>query len=138
MNETRTRRLSLNNLLENGHGRALELKIDIDHELNAKLNFEIGLPLQCFSSFFGTLAPSASSPLLRLCRPHLRHTRRHRSIARKDPTATGLFNRVASEGPPNTDDERELEGEFCQKDIYNNDDHDSASCTGARLVHEIS
>ncbi|PON71622.1 Myb/SANT-like domain containing protein [Trema orientale] len=34
-------------------------------------------------------------------------------------------------------DERELEGEFDQKDIRNNDDHDSTSCTSARLVDEV-
>ncbi|PON38894.1 Myb/SANT-like domain containing protein [Parasponia andersonii] len=48
------------------------------------------------------------------------------------------FHRAAGEGPPNTDDVRELEGEFGQKDIRNNDDHDSTSCTGARLVDEAA
>ncbi|PON98197.1 Myb/SANT-like domain containing protein [Trema orientale] len=53
-------------------------------------------------------------------------------------TATGSFHRAAGEGLPNTDDERELEGEFGQKDTRNNDDHDSTSCTGARLVDKAA
>ncbi|POO03150.1 hypothetical protein TorRG33x02_012110 [Trema orientale] len=111
---------------------------------------EIELRLQYFGSVSGASALSralrsvsliSSTSALLASSPdtpqHDRHTRRHRSIGRNDSTATGSFHRAAGEGPPNTDDERELEGEFGQKDIRNNDDHDSTSYTGARLVDEV-
>lgn len=50
------------------------------------------------------------------------------------PTNASLFNRAAGEGPPTTNDERELVNKFSHRD---NNDVDSTSHTRAPIVEEI-
>ncbi|KAM6542886.1 hypothetical protein CsatB_007333 [Cannabis sativa] len=52
-------------------------------------------------------------------------------------TATGLHHRSAASGPPNTNDEREMENDLDHVDIQDIDDNDSASCICSRLVDDI-
>ncbi|XP_062095056.1 L10-interacting MYB domain-containing protein-like isoform X2 [Humulus lupulus] len=50
-------------------------------------------------------------------------------------TATGQFHRSAASGPPNTDDEKEMENEFDRIDVHDIDENDSTSCS--RLVDDV-